>query len=41
MIYDLVSSTREQYDLGLADGFGFTANTGEFWMNRGDASVQN
>ena len=40
MIYGLVLGARKQFDLGLVDGFGFTANTGEFWMNHGDASAK-
>ena len=40
MIYGLVLGARKQFDLGLVDGFGFTVNTGEFWMNHGDASAK-
>ena len=35
MMYELVSRARELFDLGFADGFGFNAKTGEFWVSRG------
>ena len=31
----------EQFDRGFADGFGFNAKSGEFWVSRGGDSVQN
>ena len=41
MMYELVIRAREQFDIGLADGFGFNPESGEFWVSRGGDSVQN
>ena len=41
MMYELVIRAREQFDLGLADGFGFNPESGEFMVSRGGESVQN
>ena len=41
MMYELVIRARDQFDLGLADGFGFNPESGEFWVSRGGESVQN
>ena len=40
MVYEQESCARTQFELGVIDGFGFTMETGEFWMKRGDASAQ-
>ena len=41
MMYELFSRARDQFDIGLADGFGFNPESGEFWVSRGSDSVQN
>ena len=41
MMYELVCRARDQFDIGLADGFGFNPESGEFWVSRGSDSVQN
>ena len=41
MMYELVCRARDQFDIGLADGFGFNPESGEFWVSRGSDSLQN